>query len=30
MTDHIGGGRFRSEVLGCEVELDEVYADTPV
>jgi Uma2 family endonuclease len=30
MTDHIGTSGFRSEVLGCEVELDELYADTPV
>lgn len=30
VTDAIGQGKFRSEVLGVEVALDDLYADTPV
>jgi Uma2 family endonuclease len=30
LTDHIGSGSFRSEVVGGAVALDELYADTPV
>lgn len=30
VTDAIGQGGFRSEVLGAAVPLDELYADTPV
>jgi Uma2 family endonuclease len=30
LTEHISGGAFRSEALGSEVALDELYADTPV
>jgi Uma2 family endonuclease len=30
LTEHIGGGAFRSDVLAAELALDELYADTPV
>jgi hypothetical protein len=30
VADAIGQGGFRSEVLGADVALDEIYADTPV